>query len=305
MATEFEVLMPATYGREETEIALQALEHVQKIEQVLSIYKPRSLVSQLNLSGTDGMKVPEDLFQLLSEACTYSEQTSGAFDITAGPLVDAWGFTERSGRKPTDEQLQEVLDCVGYRWIALDSEKQTVRLTRPGMRINLGAIGKGYALDYVRAHLVTAGVENFLTHGGNSSLVARGSRRPGEPGWPVALSHPLQAKRRLGRVWVQDGSLSTSGSGKQFFHHQGKRMGHVIDPRTGYPGGEFLSLSLLAPGAAQTDALATGLFVQEESERNEFLIKHPNCAIIAVCPGRRDSEVEVLSTSQSWEPFSD
>ncbi|QDV54697.1 FAD:protein FMN transferase [Rosistilla oblonga] len=307
MATEFEVLMPADVDREAPEIALEALEWIRTLEGIFSVYRSDSDISKLNREAAERpVRVDPHLFKIVQQAIAISDATGGAFDITAGPLVDAWGFTNRSGRKPSDEELAAALQAVGYQNLELDADQQTIRFKQPEMRINLGAIGKGYALDQAVAMLVTSGVENFLIHGGQSSIVARGSRRPGEPGWPIALSHPIRSHRKLGRVWLQNESLSTSGSGKQFFHYRGQRLGHMIDPRTGWPGGDLLSLTLIAKVAAESDALATGLFVDGMPQATQFVEANPGLGIVGVAEVDRSSEVEVVAVAiadERWEPF--
>lgn len=309
MATEFEVLLPAEVDREAPEIALEALEWIRTLEGIFSVYRADSDISKLNREASDGaVRVDRHLYRIVEQAIAISKTTDGAFDITAGPLVDAWGFTNRSGRKPSDDELAAALACVGYQKIELDPDQQTIRFKQPGMRINLGAIGKGYALDQAVAMLVTAGVEDFLIHGGQSSIVARGNRRPGEQGWPIALSHPIRPQRKLGRIWLHNESLSTSGSGKQFFHYRGQRLGHMIDPRSGWPSGDLLSMTLIAKVAAESDALATGLFVEGSEKAMQFVQTHPGHGIVGVASGIRHNEVEVTATgilTDHWEPFQD
>ena len=124
------------------------------------------------------------------------------------------------------------------------------------------AIGKGDALDRIAARLQADGISDFLLHGGSSSVVAVGDQEEGSGlGWAVGIAHPTKPKRRLGGIWLRNRALATSGSGKQFFHHRGRRYGHVIDPRTGYPAGDLMSLTVIMESAADADACATGFFV--------------------------------------------
>jgi thiamine biosynthesis lipoprotein len=130
------------------------------------------------------------------------------------------------------------------------------------MSINLGAIGKGDALDQIANALQEGGLHDFLIHGGNSSILAAGDQVAGSgEGWSVGLAHPTKPKRRLAGLRLRNQALATSGSGRQFFHHRGRRYGHVIDPRTGNPAGDLSALTVLMDSAADADACATGLFV--------------------------------------------
>lgn len=294
MATEFVVMLPPNQA-DAVEVAVAALEQVDVIEQALTIYRPDSEIAVLNrTAGIGPVSVSPQTFDLLRRAIAWSEQTQGAFDISAGPLVEAWGFTSRSGKKPTDDAIQEARQRVGYEQITLDGDNRTVRFAVPDMSINLGAIGKGYALDRVAEELRGQGVEDFLIHGGNSSVLAAGDQVAGSQlGWPVGVAHPTKPKHRLAGIWLRDQSIATSGSGKQFFHHRGRRYGHVIDPRTGYPAGDLLSLTVLMDSAADADACATGLFVEGAKKTIDFTMNDQVVPMVRVYPGKRQDAVEM------------
>jgi thiamine biosynthesis lipoprotein len=157
-----------------------------------------------------------------------------------------------------------ALEASGSRWLALDRDARRVRFTTPGVEINPGAIGKGWALDRAIERLAHRGVPSALVHGGSSSVRAIGAQGPAGPsrrGWPVGLRHPLRIDRRLATVHLADRALGTSGSGTQFFIDRGRKLGHSLDPRTGEPASGVLSATVLAPTAAEADALATAAYV--------------------------------------------
>lgn len=262
MAAEFSVILPET-DQHRMDPALEALELLDQIEADLTIYREQSEISRVNANaGLQPTPVSAGTFRLIERSLAWSARTEGAFDITAGPLVRVWGFTERRGQKPSAGQIQQAVEKVGHHFVKLDAEQQTVALKHPGMEINLGAIGKGYALDELATGLVQRGVENFLIHGGGSSVLAHGNQQPdGPPGWAVGISHPTKPNTRLAGIRLNNEALSTSGSGKQFFHHRGRRYGHVIDPRTGYPAGELLALTAVASNATDAEACSTAFFV--------------------------------------------
>lgn len=262
MATDFVVMLPAAMA-DKVETVVEALEMLDAIEAALTIYQPESEVSRLNRDGHDRpVKLSASTFSLLQRSILWSQRTGGAFDVTAGPLVDAWGFTRRTGRKPTAAEIDAARDLVGYEKLILDTVDRTAGFSVPGMAVNLGAIGKGEALDRLADHLKSAGVTDFLIHGGNSSLIAAGDQTRGsDSGWAVGLAHPTKPRRRIAGLWLKDMALATSGSGKQYFHYKGRRYGHVIDPRTGQPAGDLQSLTVLMTSATDADAAATGLFV--------------------------------------------
>jgi len=271
MATNFVMMIPGIFGKN-TETAVSALAEVDRIESLLSVYRPDSDISRLNrAAGQSPVPISPDTFQVLQRATELSHLTGGAFDITAGPLVDAWGFTKRQGAKPSQEILLRAQKKVDFTKLVLNQEMGTAELRESEMTINLGAIGKGFALDFIAERLESAGLSNFLIHGGKSSVLVRGDDVPGSgQGWKIALEHPQIPGKRLGGLRLKNESIGTSGSGTQFFHHQGKRLGHVIDPRTGWPAGDLLSLTAVARSAMDADALATAMFVMGCAEAIAF-----------------------------------
>jgi len=159
---------------------------------------------------------------------------------------------------------------------------------------NLGSIGKGYALDRCGELLAAAGINDFLLHGGSSSVLARGShgaRQPGE-GWSVGVRDPLRPRRRLGQLIVKDRALATSGAAAQFFMHDLRRYGHILDPRSGQPAEGVLSTTVLAPTATEADALATAFYVMGPDEARRYCEADPNVAAIVLCDGARGGSVE-------------
>jgi FAD:protein FMN transferase len=315
MAGEFEVCLPVAIAGDATATALEALDLVQALEAQLSFFRPDSDISEINRHAADAaVQVEPQLFALLQWALQLGRETGGAYDLTAAPLWEAWGFARRAGAIPSPEQLSEAKAKVGLEWIELDANRMTIRFLRPGVKLNLGSIGKGYAVDRAVAHLASAGVSDFLVHGGYSSVAARGwAAGPAEKGfemrdqgsgmsdsvppilhpssfiphpssphpssliphpssliphpssphvpWTVGIKDPLRDDRRLGQIELRDRALGTSGSQFQSFRHQGHRYGHILDPRTGWPAEGVLAVSVLAPTAAEADALSTAFYV--------------------------------------------
>ena len=294
MATEFAILIPP-HSLEAVELAVTTLERLDEIEQTLTIYRPDSEVSRINQNADKNpVFVSNSTFQLIQRAVQWSRRTHGAFDITAGPLVKAWGFTERNGRKPSPHEVETARAKVGYQYLLLDSPKQTVQFDKPEMSINLGGIGKGDALDQIASELHQGGLNDFLIHGGNSSVLAAGDQTLDSGlGWAVGISHPTKPKRRLAGIWLRNQALATSGSGKQFFHHRGKRYGHVIDPRTGFPTGDLASLTVIMDSAADADACGTGLFVSGSSEIETLRNEHWFPKAVLIRHGQRQDQVEI------------
>ncbi|KAA5545185.1 FAD:protein FMN transferase [Roseiconus nitratireducens] len=296
MATEFAVILAESEAHR-VEAALESLELLDRIEADLSVYVADSEISRVNAhAAVEPVAVSADTFNLLETSQRWSERSGGAFDVTAGPLVRAWGFTQRRGKKPGDAEIQQARERVGYQKMQLDADQRTVRFSCPGMEVNLGAIGKGFALDRLTAELRRRGLGNFLIHGGGSSVIAHGGQSADRPGWAVGISHPTKPKRRLAGIRLIDQALSTSGSGKQYFHHRGRRYGHVIDPRTGYPAGDVLSLTAICDNATDAEACSTSYFVWGLEEIRAVAESDPDLpTLIAVRALGRQDGVEVIA----------
>ncbi len=292
MACEFEVVLNAGQYEGGTEAALDALDLVEQLEEELSYFRPASRVSRINRTAARRpVEVEPGLFALLRLAAELHDATDGAFDITSTSLWKAWGFSRRQGRIPSEEELAQARAVVGGRLVELDEEAGTVRFRRDGVELNLGSMGKGYALDRMGEMLRQEGIEDYLIQGGNSSVLVRGSRmEPSGPGavpvegWRVGVAHPMRPGRRLAELRLRDAALATSGSGSQFFRHQGRRYGHILDPRSGRPAEGMLSATVIAPTATVADALATAFYVMGREKALAYCAKRPQLAAILLVP---------------------
>lgn len=300
MATEFSVLLSPSDAHL-VEPAFEALELLDRIEADLTIYRENSEISRVNAHAAESpVAVSQATFDLLQRSLEWSRRTDGAFDITAGPLVRAWGFTQRRGKKPDPSEIQQAVDRVGFHHIRLDPKSLTVAFEKPGMELNLGAIGKGYALDALVGGMMARGLENFLIHGGGSSVIAHGDQEPGSGrGWAVGISHPTKPKQRLAGIRLKNSALSTSGSGNQFFHFRGQRFGHVIDPRTGYPAGELMALTAVGGNATDAEACSTAFFVCGIEGIRSAVDNDPALPkMMGVRAAGRQDEVEVIPMAE-------
>lgn len=261
MATTFEVMLP--FGTPEAgEIAEEALNEIDRLEAQLTVYRETSEVHRLNRAAAHGpVPVEEGLFRLLELAAQLNAATDGAFDISAGALVRAWGFFKGPPRVPSEEERHRALDCTGMGQVVLDPERRTVRFLRPGLELNLGSIGKGHALDCVARRLRQRGSGSALLHGGHSSVYAVGSEPGTETGWTIGLAHPWVADQRLGVVRLRNQGLGTSAATFRHLEYNGRKLGHILDPRTGWPAEGMASVSVIAPTAAEADALATAFYI--------------------------------------------
>lgn len=310
MGTQFQVFFNAGQYANAVEAAVEALDLIDGLEEQLSAFRPTSELSRINALAADGpVNVEPRLFQLLELALHLGRETNGAYDITSGPLWKAWGFARRAGKVPTEAQLEEARHNVGYHLVQLDPQHQTIRFLRPGVELNLGSIGKGYALDRAAEVLAAAGIGDFLFHAGQSSVLARGSvlalRQPGptQPtAWTVGIRHPLRRRARLGEVVLCDGALGTSGTENQFFRHAGRRYGHILDPRSGQPADSLLSATVIAPTAALADALSTAFFVMGAEAALDYCRTHPECAALLLRPARDTAGFELCTANLTeWQ----
>jgi thiamine biosynthesis lipoprotein len=276
MACRFEVVIPGEAG-EQIPHAQAALDEADRLEQLMTIFRESSELSRINAAAHE-RPVPAgpELFGLLDACASLHDSTGGAFDITSTPLSRTWGFLRREGRLPTDAELAEARALVGMHLVELDAEAMSVHFRRPGVALNLGAIGKGFALDRLAEFLRRRGVRQALLSAGASSVLGiGGTLRP----WEVHL-RSMTTGGRLARLRVAFGAIGTSGAGEQFFEVEGVRYGHVIDPRSGWPATGVVSASVVTRSAARADALSTAFFIGGISLAKQYCADHPNVLAI-------------------------
>ncbi len=288
MATRFEILLP--FDTPDACAAGQdAFELLDALEDQLTVYREHSEVCRLNrLAGKRAVRVEARLFGLLQLAGSVSEESGGAFDVTTHALIRAWGFFRGPRRVPDEAERAAALECVGMRHVELDAGTRTVRYLRAGLEMNLGSIGKGYALDRLAEQLARRwNLPAVLLHGGSSSVYARGVPDHDERGWQVQIRHPWLARRTLGRVWLRDRALGTSAATFQHLVHEGKKLGHILDPRTGWPAAGLASVSVIAPTAALADALSTAIYVGGLDLARTYCHDHPDIGAVILPEGAR------------------
>lgn len=296
MGSEFQVILVGDDREHLGEVAHYVLDEVEALEARLSHYRPDSEICDLNVRAAfEPVLMEWSIFELLRRCVEFSEQTDGAFDCTAGPLIRCWGFFRGQGKLAEPEAVQEALAVVGSRLLELNAAERTVRFRREGMQVHLGGIGKGYAVDEAVAWLRRLGVEAALVHGGTSTIYALGAP-PGQDAWEIGLRDPTDPEQRLGVVRLRDQALSTSGDYEQFFEVDGKRYSHILDPRTGYPAVGMRSATVIAKSATDTDALSTAAFVLGEEAARRLCERYPGTgAVLVPAPGRNEStEIVVL-----------
>ena len=256
--------LPATSSAEELQQRIQAI--LNKLDSTLSLWKPESALCQFNRgTSTDWHEVPPELADIVEQSLAISRQTEGAFDITVAPLVLLWGFGPRDSRlppvPPADAAIAQALTLVGHHRLHVRRNPPAIRKDLPGLQIDLGAIGKGYAADAVAAHLDQLGIADYLIDIGGQ-LKSRG-RSVAATAWPVGIEEPApDARRVLLTVELHDQSIATSGDYHNFYDAGGKRYCHELDPRTGRPILDGpAAVSVLHASGATADAFATAFMV--------------------------------------------
>jgi thiamine biosynthesis lipoprotein len=265
MATRFEVLL---HGRKQADLRAageEALAEVERLEAQLSLYRPASEIARVNaLAARQAVRVSPPVFELLELAQRLHQETGGVFDIALGPLVRCWGFMGGQGQMPEPEQLAQARALAGMRHLSLDRDDFSVRFDCEGVMIDLGAIGKGYAIDCAARTLRESGVTSALLHGGTSTTYAIGAP-PEAEAWQVAVAAPpgIEGQGPPSQVIVRlrDEALSVSAVWGRSFDAGGKTYGHVLDPRTGRPAARAVLAAVALPSATETDALSTALLV--------------------------------------------
>ncbi len=262
--------------------ASDALDIIHQLEDQMTVYRDDSELQRINFAAHESPQpVESGLYQLLKECLALSETTDGAFDPTSGPLIQLWKTCRDEGRVPSEDEVCETMNLVGIGRVTFDDDAETVSFAAKGFGFDLGAIGKGYAIDRVADHLMQEGIDDFLVHGGHSSLRAVGDHH-GQGGWPVGIKNPLFTEKRYATLLLEDRAMSTSGSNIQHFRHEGRRYGHILDPRTGWPAEGLLSVTVLAPKAAEADALSTAFYVMGLEKAREYCHNRPEIGAILV-----------------------
>lgn len=242
-----------------------AFSAMRDIDDKVSIYNVHSEISNVNQNaGLSEVKVSDDTFNILERAYKLSQLTDGAFDVSIGSIVSLWGFGTTKNKIPSDNEIAEKLPLINYEKIILDHTNKTVKLADKGMKVDLGAIAVGYAVDKAVNVLKEKGVKNALVNGGGE-IYAFGSP-PKKSAWRVGIQHPRKPNAILGTIDLKDKAISTSGDYESYFEVNGKRYCHILNPKTGKPVENIMSVTVVADNTTDADALSTAIMVMGEKE---------------------------------------
>lgn len=273
MGTFFEI---TATGPNANQAITNAFEEIKRTESFTSNQSRTGLAEVNRMAGNQPVKVASELMTILKQIATLYSGLSGSFDPTVGPLIDLWGFNpEGRPNLPEPAKVNRVLPLVGFDRVILNEKEGTIFLPDKGMKLDLGGIAKGYAIDRAYLSLKSSGISSALINGGGSSIRTLGNRADGRP-WRLGVGHPRMKGKLLGTLGLPgDRALGTSADTQNFFIHQGNRYSHLINPKTGYPARNNILVTATAPTAMEADLLSTAFFVLSLSKVEAFIMANP------------------------------
>jgi thiamine biosynthesis lipoprotein len=254
------------------------MDEMHRIDDLMSTYKPDSELSSVNGNAATGpITVDNELLMLIGQALMFSDITHGAFDITYASAGQYYDY--RKGTKPDSKQLAEALPAVSYHHVKLDTVQSTIEFLQPDVRIDLGGIAKGYAVDRSIAILQAAGVRNALVSaGGDTRVIGRHWDHP----WKVGIRDPRNRDGLVSTIPLEDAAISTSGDYERYFEKDGVRYHHILNPGTGDSSREIHSASIIGNNATDTDALSTSVFVMGVDQGLKLVNSLPDTEAIII-----------------------
>lgn len=258
----------------------RAMAEIVRLDLVMSHFKESSELSRLNREGSRRFVAVEPaLYEVIAESILFSRRSGGKFDVTIAPLLRAWQEAREAGRRPSTDELADASRCVGYENIEIGSANR-IRFRSDCLRIDLGGIGKGYAVDRALAVLRSAGIRHAVVNAGGSTIGAIGAP-PGERGWPVQLGASVSGSRT---VLLKDGSISTSQQNLTSLSVEAGASGDIIDPQQQAPSPRRTAVTVVTAGATAADALSTTLLLMSQEEGRQLLEQFPNVSALWISP---------------------
>jgi thiamine biosynthesis lipoprotein len=269
-----------------------AFEAMKSTDEMMSAYNSSSEVSKINQNaGQSAVKASQDTFAVIEKALEFSQLSDGAFDVSIGPLVNLWGFGTAKNHVPSDDEIAQNLPLVDYKKIILDRPNKTVKLAMRGMKIDLGAIAVGYAVDKALGVLKEKGIKNALVNGGGE-IYALGSP-PGKSAWRVGIQHPRKHGDVLGTIDIKDKAISTSGDYENYFEANGKRYCHILNPKTGKSVEDIISVTVVADNTTDADALSTTIMIMGEKKGMELAKRLGVDCIVVTGTNEKDMKISI------------
>ncbi|MCP4675157.1 MAG: FAD:protein FMN transferase [Deltaproteobacteria bacterium] len=303
MGTLFDLSLAVNEENEAVDEAVEkAFDEIRRVDSLMTTWRPDSYLSQVNAhAGGKAVRVPAELLDLIETAIEISRSTKGKFDISFAAMGGLWDFKLDRPKLPSRTEIRRRLPLINYRLIKINRKLKTLRLAKAGMRIGLGAIAKGYAVDRTGAILKEQGYNDFIVYGGGDLLV---SGTKGDRPWKVGIQDPREPSRYFASMELPDGgAVVTSGDYEKFFFLKGKRYHHIISPDTGFPARGTVSVTVLARTATLADALATGAFVLGPEEGMKMIEDDPDLEGIVVNENLKATVSSGLKSRVSLRPI--
>ena len=266
MGSRFEIVAISSDSAKAMQAIDKGFEEISRIEKLISSWIPESQTSEINqMAGVNPVKVSDELYALIFRSLKVSALTNGAYDISFAGMEPIWQFDKTVLQDfPDSSTVARASEKISFKHIILDDIEKTVFLSRSGMNIGFGSIGKGYAANSAMAVMKAHGSTSGMVNAGGD-LITWGLNQDGKQ-WSIGIADPDHKNQILGWLSLKDMSLVTSGDYEKYFVYENERYGHIIDPRTGYPAKGIKSVSVLCPDAELADALATSIYVLGEKE---------------------------------------
>lgn len=262
----------------------EAFDEVDRIDRLMSHYKADSALSRINREAARSpVTVEPELFDFIADAMRYHRDSDGAFDITVGPLMKAWGFFRGDGRVPTGDELAAARRHVGGSQVILNPLERTIAFDHAGVELDLGGIAKGYAVDRVVHLLKQRQIAAALISAGGSTIYGLGAPL-GRDAWDVAIQDPIDLRKTALTVHLKDRALSVAGSSEKRFEAGGVTYSHIMDPRIGRPAQGVLSVAVLANSGTAGDALDNAFFVLGAEGTRTYLKQLPGTEVFFFLP---------------------
>lgn len=261
IGSPFELTVVAKDSTEAQMYYNASVSEVKRIEWLISEWKPETEISKVNAAaGKHPVQVSKEVFDLVERSIKISKISEGTFDITFASMEKLWQFDKKEHASlPSPEIVSNNVKNVGYPFIQMDKKNQMIYITNPKTKIGLGGIGQGYIADKISEKLKGMGCTSAIVNV-SGDLYAWG-KKPDQKPWQVAITNPKNTKQIIGYFPLENSAVETSGNYEKYFTHQQKRYAHIIDPRTGYPVQDIVSVSVFAKTTELSDALATAVFV--------------------------------------------
>jgi thiamine biosynthesis lipoprotein len=262
MGTEFSLYLYSSDSAKAATASEEVFDEIDRVEQLLSNYRDSSELSRINQHAGEGpVTTDPEMFDFLTQSEHWSLVSNGAFDITVGRLMKAWGFFRHEGRVPSDAELAEIRKVVGWQKVELDPTLRTVKFASPGIELDPGGIGKGFAIDAAVRILRADHISAAMLSAGSSTVYALGAP-PHKSGWRVVVPGPLPSRETLSVITLRDTSLSSADCSQKNFTLGGHVYCHIMDPRTMRPVEGTIQVSIVDPSATASDALSNVIFVE-------------------------------------------